>query len=129
MSVEFEAEARLELRQAARWYEGQRSGLGFEFMAEVRRAGRNFRASRKVAETDQTRAPIPAESLPLLDRLSATRRWSAYRRGHASEPPSELLAGARKPDAATWLVQTHCCRINRQVILYRKIGTSALPLQ
>jgi plasmid stabilization system protein ParE len=38
MSVEFEAEARLELRDAARWYEGQRGGLGFAFVEEVRRA-------------------------------------------------------------------------------------------
>jgi hypothetical protein len=38
MSVEFEAEARLELFEAARWYEGQSSGLGFEFVAGVRRA-------------------------------------------------------------------------------------------
>jgi plasmid stabilization system protein ParE len=36
--VEFEVESRSELHEAARWYEGQRDGLGFEFLAEVRRA-------------------------------------------------------------------------------------------
>ena len=51
MSVEFEAEPRLELLEAARWYEGQRDGLGFEFIAVMHQSRRpNYwrgRAGRK----------------------------------------------------------------------------------
>jgi plasmid stabilization system protein ParE len=34
----FEPEARSELRQSARWYNSRRSGLGLEFLAEIRRS-------------------------------------------------------------------------------------------
>lgn len=38
MRVELHAEARAELRRAARWYDERRPGLGDEFIAEIHRA-------------------------------------------------------------------------------------------
>jgi hypothetical protein len=66
--IEFDPEASLELDQAARWYEDQRSGLGSDFL---RASGRTI---ERLAEQRVLGLRIPA-----LDRSSLVRRAAVPR--------------------------------------------------
>src|ERR1051325_4622823 len=63
MKIEFEREAHTELRDAPRWYQRQREGLGFEFLTEVRNG---------LAQINEH-----PETWPMLTKLS--RRFRLHR--------------------------------------------------
>jgi len=66
--IEFDPEASLELDQAARWYEDQRSGLGSDFL---RASGRTI---ERLAEQR-----VLGLRIPTLDRSSLVRRAAVPR--------------------------------------------------
>jgi|SRR5476649_1523936 len=67
--VRFDDEAAEELEAAARWYDAQRAGLGFDLLAEVREA------SAQVAEAPTAMPLAPGVAPRLGVRRCAVRRF------------------------------------------------------
>jgi len=94
--IEFDPEASLELDQAARWYEGQRSGLGSDFLrasgrtidrlAEQRVLGLRIPAlmeQRQIAGSCWSRAATTVHRVAnrrLGDAIISRHGWAAVRR-------------------------------------------------
>ena len=67
--VRFEDEADTEFREAGRWYEQRRAGLGFEFFDAV------DAALRQVMEFRRSGAPVPGVPRELPVRQLAVNRF------------------------------------------------------
>lgn len=67
-----ESEASSELREAALWYEAQRSGVGLAFLAAV------DRAMEQVAAWPETATPVPGVSAELPVRKMSIPRFPYY---------------------------------------------------
>ena len=67
--VRFEDEADTEYREAGRWYDAKRSGLGVEFLDAV------DAALRRIVDFPQTGSPVPRVPRDLLVRRLPVRRF------------------------------------------------------
>jgi len=81
-----------ELKKAARYYEERVTGLGFDFIAEIRAAIRRILAPASLADLGRRNSSLPHASFSLRNHLHCREgRGSCYLR-YAPTPTSRVLA-------------------------------------
>jgi len=104
LKVQFLEPAKAELKEAVRYYNHQREGLGLEFAAEVRKA------TQRIAKLPKASPPISGGARRFLLRrfpygiiLSGRRQNGAYCCCNASSARSCSLAGTAEVTRLSWL--------------------------
>ena len=98
--VRFDDEAAEELDAAARWYDAQRAGLGFDLLAEVREA------SAQVAEAPTAMPLAPGVAPRLGVRRCAVRRFPYALMFIELTEEIRIVAVARSPAASRLLARS-----------------------